>query len=61
MKIIIDKNKCIGCGSCAAVCPDYFKLGKNGKSELIKQPKEQTPELKDAAASCPAQCIEFKD
>ncbi|PIZ90306.1 ferredoxin, partial [bacterium (Candidatus Moisslbacteria) CG_4_10_14_0_2_um_filter_36_61] len=29
-KIKLDKEKCIGCGSCAAVCPEVFKVGDDG-------------------------------
>jgi len=25
-KIKIDKNKCIGCGACVALCPAIFEL-----------------------------------
>ncbi|KKT26765.1 MAG: hypothetical protein UW11_C0006G0031 [Parcubacteria group bacterium GW2011_GWA2_43_9b] len=26
MKIIIERQKCIGCGSCVAVCDKYFEM-----------------------------------
>lgn len=34
-KIIIEREKCIGCGSCVALCPKYFKMGDDGKSSLV--------------------------
>lgn len=34
MKIILEKSKCIGCGSCVNVCPQYFELTEQGKSHL---------------------------
>ncbi|MBU2578770.1 ferredoxin [Patescibacteria group bacterium] len=34
MKIILEKLKCIGCGSCVSVCPQYFELTEQGKSHL---------------------------
>ena len=43
MKINIDKEKCIGCGSCTAVCPDVFELDDNGKAYL-KEGGEETDE-----------------
>ncbi|MEK7160945.1 MAG: ferredoxin [Patescibacteria group bacterium] len=30
MKIIIERPKCIGCGSCEAVCEKIFSLGSDG-------------------------------
>lgn len=35
MKYKINKQKCIGCGTCVAVCPKGFRLGPDGKSEVI--------------------------
>ncbi len=34
---LIDVSRCIGCGSCAAACPEGKVIGViNGKAELIK-------------------------
>lgn len=32
MKIVLERSKCIGCGSCAAVCPRFFEMGEDGLS-----------------------------
>ncbi|MCG2809251.1 MAG: ferredoxin, partial [Candidatus Portnoybacteria bacterium] len=34
MKIKIDKDKCIGCGSCVAVCSDCFEMDSDNKAVL---------------------------
>lgn len=68
MKIIFEQEKCIGCGSCAAICPKFWKIDENGKSNLINSklnPKTNNFELEidkincnqEAADSCPVQCI----
>ncbi|MEM7826814.1 MAG: ferredoxin [Candidatus Aenigmatarchaeota archaeon] len=49
----VDKEKCIGCGTCVAICPEGFEL-KNGKSS-IKNKKAKC--LEDAASSCPVGAI----
>lgn len=36
MKVIYDKEKCIGCGSCAVVCSDSWDISANGKAILKK-------------------------
>ena len=56
MSIKIDKNLCIGCGACVALCPKNFKLNETeGKAEVINQ---DDPECaKNATASCPVQAI----
>jgi len=54
MKIVVDPEKCLGCGSCVALAGDYFAIDpKTGKSKVIKQPEGNTPEVDDAIASCP--------
>ena len=58
VKISIDKEKCIGCGACAAVCEKTFEM-KDNKASVKKQPKSVTCE-KDAADSCPVQAINIK-
>ena len=27
MKVIVDNERCIGCGACQAICPDVFEFG----------------------------------
>ncbi|PIR01574.1 MAG: hypothetical protein CO031_02785 [Candidatus Nealsonbacteria bacterium CG_4_9_14_0_2_um_filter_37_38] len=35
----VNKEKCVGCGACVAVCPEGIKMGKGGKAEIINQEK----------------------
>ncbi len=69
-KIILDREKCIGCGSCQALCPKHFELIKDGKFHLIgskKNPKTGNEELevkkedclKEAAEACPVKIIKI--
>jgi len=37
MKIVIDREKCIGCGSCEATCPEIFRLIEDGKSSVVER------------------------
>ncbi len=67
-KIILERDKCIGCGSCESVCPEYWKMKEDGKTHLKnskEKPKEKKEELEikeigcnqKAADVCPVQCI----
>jgi ferredoxin len=51
----IDKEACIGCGTCVAIAPEIFALGKDGKA-YVKNPKGKG-NLKDAIESCPVGAI----
>ena len=64
-KIILKRNECIGCGSCWAICPDYFESAEDGKSHIKNSNKADIEELEiekikcaeSAAEACPVQCI----
>jgi len=67
-KIILEREKCIGCGSCAVICSKYFELIDDGKSHIkdsVKSEKTNNEELEvvkiecaeAAAEACPVQCI----
>jgi len=51
----VDKNKCIGCGMCAGLCPESFQMDSDNKSEVIKE--EVTDCAKNAAENCPVGAI----
>ncbi len=64
-KIKLEREKCIGCGSCQALCPKYFELTDDGKSHIKGSAKQDVEELEvekiecaeSAVEACPAQCI----
>ncbi|MFH1451272.1 MAG: ferredoxin [bacterium] len=68
MKIIHERKKCIGCGSCVALCTKFWTMDEDGMSKL----KGSTPNMEtnndelevekagcnqEAADSCPVQII----
>ena len=59
-KLIVDKNKCIGCGTCIFIAPKAFKLGKDGKSEVLKNADIESKEVKEAIDACPVSAISLK-
>lgn len=55
--VLIDKEKCIGCGACVATCETVFEL-KDGKANTKKgKEKAKEPCVKEAAEGCPVQAI----
>lgn len=59
MNVVIDDDKCIGCGNCAEVCPAVFFLNETlGKAEVIDPDAcEFTGCCEAAAENCPVEAI----
>ena len=68
MKIIHEKDKCIGCGSCVMICPKYWQMDEQGKAHLIGSKLDKKTQIetltiekvgcnKQAINVCPVQCI----
>jgi len=57
-----DREKCIGCGACAATCPENWEMKSDGKAK----PKKTKIEKKDLACNkeaesvCPVQIIHIE-
>ena len=51
----VDENKCIGCGLCASICEEVFKIGSDGKAKVKAQ--KNLPCVKEALDSCPVDAI----
>lgn len=53
--INVDKDKCIGCGLCAGLCPDKFQMDLDGKAVAISQEADNC--ATNAAENCPVNAI----
>ncbi len=56
-KIIQNKKKCIGCGTCVALCPGNWKLTDDGKASPIKAELDIIGCNQEAADHCPMRVI----
>ena len=69
MKVVHEVEKCIGCGTCVALCPALFEMegakaklkGGTAEGSNFVLEKEFTSEeqecAKQAAQNCPVACI----
>lgn len=59
MKVKVNKEACIGCGACAAICDKVFVIDDEGLSKVINPEvkKEDEQAVKDAIESCPTGAI----
>jgi len=68
-----DRPNCIGCSACAAISPEYWVMGEDGKSDVRESTKtpdgweerdisqEQYDKNKEAADACPVNVIHLVD
>jgi len=61
MKVKIDKDKCLGCGTCVAIASQVFEIAEDGKSKVkegvdLEKNKDLIIQAKD---NCPTQAIKF--
>jgi len=59
-KIIVDQDKCIGCGACAATCPEAFEM-KEGKAHGVKGEIKKLSCEKAAESGCPVDAISISE
>lgn len=71
-KIIHEKSKCISCGACAAVAPDFWEMDEEGIANLKESKKVgdnwereiETEEFRainqEAVDCCPVQIIKIE-
>jgi len=55
-KINYEEEKCIGCGTCAALCPDNWEM-QGDKAKPKKTVLGEAGCNKEAEESCPVNCI----
>lgn len=61
-EIVIDTYQCSGCGTCAEMCPEVFRMDSMmEKAELITVTPEITDAVYQAAAFCPEKCIKVRE
>jgi ferredoxin len=63
MKASVDKDACIGCGLCAADCPDVFTMDDDNIAQAISSmvPAEHKDSCRLAAQNCPVEAIKLSE
>ena len=57
----VDSSTCIGCGACAAIAENYFKINDEGISEVTSQENLDNPSVQEAIDSCPVAAIKLEE
>jgi ferredoxin len=59
MKISVNKEECIGCGACASICSEVFKMNDKTNKAEVKSANSKADCAKEAADSCPVKAIKI--
>ncbi len=60
-KIHINRELCIGCGSCPAVAPDTFEMGDDNIAQVCPAVGDDDATVVSARDCCPTQAISLDD
>ena len=73
LEVKVDHAKCLASGTCAALAPEYFDSGPDGKSlvrrdgdaaargKLLGLTQDQSNQVREAAMFCPPEAISVWD
>lgn len=63
MKLVLDYDKCIGCGLCFMLKSDFFSLDDDGYCMLKKTEasSEEEIKIKEVICVCPTNAIKIED
>lgn len=59
-KPVVNKKKCIGCGTCTVLAAKTFRLANDGKAEVINPPGDEEEKIKEAMDACPVNAISLE-
>jgi ferredoxin len=57
MAVKINTDECMGCGTCAELCPDVFAMDEEAEKAAVKNPGSTAACIQEAIDSCPAEAI----
>ena len=58
MRANVDQDLCIGCGLCASLCPEVFKMNDDDKAQAITDTTDENRDaVQEAMDGCPVSAI----
>jgi ferredoxin len=62
-RVVVDRDRCVGSGSCEALAPAVFEVDDDGVLTLLRpEPAdEELSEVRDAVQACPTQALTLAD
>ena len=60
MRIEVDRDRCVGSGTCEMLAPDVFEVGDDGVVAVLR-PDVADDAVQDAVQQCPTQALRLAD
>jgi ferredoxin len=61
-RIAVDRERCVGSGTCEMLVPDVFEVGDDGVVTVLRaQPADDVDAVQDAVQACPTQALSLAD
>ena len=58
IRAFVDQDTCIGCGACAATCPEVFEMNEDGKAVATADTTDENrDDVMEAIEVCPVAAI----
>ena len=62
-RVVVDRDRCVGSGSCEALAPSVFEVDDDGVLALLRpEPADdELPDVRDAVQACPTRALTLAD
>jgi NTE family protein len=60
LRVVVDENRCVGCGSCVIQAPQVFRLDARGKAEVLTPVQTWSPIDGAYVLNCPTYAISVR-
>ena len=57
MKVVVNRDNCIGCGACEALYPELFQIDDEGLSTVLENENIDDAKLTEVIEGCPTSAI----
>ena len=59
MKVGVDRDRCVGSGTCEALAPDVFEVDDDGVLTLLREEPAEggQSDVRDAVTACPTRAL----
>ena len=58
-RVLVDRERCVGSGSCEALAPDLFEVGDDGVVQVLRPDPagDDAAAARDAVSACPTRAL----